>query len=161
LRDVGVPHRFGSFFVALEKTAAQAGDRTAFRAVDLQRQQVVAAHAHRPGRVEMRDRAAGELEGRVRRVVRGRLVLLAVLVPAMRNVRRAEAAHRLHLAEEVVEHIAPVAEHVEDDAAAVLLAVIPRRPLRRNAVTLKYPITEFTSYGKDLAEETLVAQLRE
>ena len=79
----------------------------------------------------MRDHAAFEFEGRIGRVVRGRLVFLAVLVPALGDVPRAEAGHRLHLAEQIVEHVAPVADHIEDDAAAVLGAIIPRRPLRR------------------------------
>src|SRR2546426_4334413 len=106
----------------------------------------------------MRDRAAGELEGRVRGVIGSGLVLLAVLVPAERDVRRAEAAHRLHLAEEVVEHVAPVAQHVQDNSAAVLLAVIPRRTLRWNAVAFEYPVAELAADREDLSEEALLAQ---
>src|SRR5438105_8822086 len=107
----------------------------------------------------MRDHAAGEPEGGISRVVRGGLVLLAVLVPAMRDVRRAKAAQRLHLAEEVVEHVAPVAEHVENDAAAVLLAVVPRRPLRWHVIALEHPVAELAAHGKKAAEKSIVAQL--
>ena len=73
----------------------------------------------------MRDHAALELEGGVGRIVRGRLVFLALLVPALGDVGGAEAGHAFDLAEQIVEHIAPVADHIEDDAAAVLAAIIP------------------------------------
>src|SRR5262245_27134575 len=106
----------------------------------------------------MGNHAAGELERGIGRVVCGRLVLLAVLVPAIREVRRSQATHRLHFAEEIVEHVAPVAQHVEDDAAAVLLAVVPRGALRGNAVALEYPVAEFAANGKDPAEEALLFQ---
>jgi hypothetical protein len=41
----------------------------------------------------------------------------------------AEATDALDVAEQVVDDVAPVAEHVDDDAAAVLLAVVPARAL--------------------------------
>src|SRR5687768_10851392 len=81
----------------------------------------------------MRDRAAGELEARIGGIVGCRAVGLATLVPASRDVRGAAARHRLHAPEQIVDHVAPVAQHVEDDAAAVALAVVPRRALRRRA----------------------------
>src|SRR6185369_14810228 len=150
-RNVRIPDGFGCRLRALKKTTTQSGYRTALRAVDLQREQVVPAHAHAPGRIEVRDDAARELEGRVRRVVGRRLVLAAGLVPAPGDVRRAEAAHRAHLAEQVVEHVAPVAQHVEDDPAAVLHAVVPGRTLRGGlpllAITLEDPVAEFAAHG--------------
>src|SRR5207237_566022 len=104
-------------------------------------------------------------EGGGRGVVRGGLVLLAVLVPAEGNVGGAEPAHRLHLAEEVVEHVAPVAQHVENDAAAVLLAVVPRRALSIRlsflAVAFEHPVAEFAAHREDLSEKALLAQLLE
>src|SRR6185436_11923477 len=119
---------------------------------------IVAPNARGPGRVEVGDRATLELERRVGRVVRRRLVLLAVFVPAIRNMGRAEAGHRLHFAEQVVEHVAPVAQHVEDDPAPVLLAVVPGRTLCRLAVTLKNPIAELAPYREDFSKESLIAQ---
>ncbi len=73
-------------------------------------------------------------------------------------MRGAEAAYRLHLTEEVIEHVAPVAEHVEDDAAAVLAAVVPRRPLRRLPVALEHPVAELAPDRQHPPEEAAVAQ---
>src|SRR6185295_2043138 len=124
----------------------------------LQSEQIVAPHAHRPGGSEVSKHAAGELEAGVGRIVGGGLVLPPVLVPAIWNMSRAHAAHGPHLAEEVVENVAPVAQHVEDDAAAVSLAVVPGGTLRRNPVAFEDPVAEFTANGNDLAEEAVVAQ---
>src|SRR4051812_9928271 len=74
-------------------------------------------------------------------------------------MRGTEAADRLHLAEKIVEDVAPVAQHVEDDAAPVLLPVIPRRPLRRLAIPLEYPVAELAAHRKQPAEKTFVAKL--
>jgi hypothetical protein len=55
-----------------------------------------------------------------------------------------------------------VAQHVEDDPAAVLLAVVPRRALRgrlaRLRVALEYPVAEFAAYREYSPEEAFVAQ---
>ena len=113
----------------------------------------------RPGRVDVRDHAAFELEGRVGGVVGVGRVGLAVLVDAARDMRRAEAAHRLHGAEQVVEHVAPVAQHIEDDAAAFGLLVVPARPLRRLApVAFEHPVAELAAHREDAAEEAGIAQ---
>src|SRR4051812_43341665 len=58
--------------------------RRAIRAVDLEREQIVATHANIPRRVEVTDHAVNEFERRVRGVVRGRLVRFAALIPALR-----------------------------------------------------------------------------
>ena len=62
---------------------------------------------------------------------------------------------RRHLAEGVIEHVAPVAEHVGDDPAAVLRAVVPRRTLRGlpAPVALEHPVAELTAHAEDAAEE--------
>src|SRR5215472_6511200 len=46
-----------------------------------------------------------------------------------------------------------MAEHVEDDAAAILLAVVPRWPLRRLPVALEHPIAELAAHREDAPEE--------
>ena len=60
---------FGVLTRCWVRQLVQAGDRRAVGAVDLERDEVVAAHAHRPGRVDLGDHAALELEGGVGRVV--------------------------------------------------------------------------------------------
>src|SRR4029077_18049035 len=105
--------------------------------------------ARAPRAVDLRDDAVRELERRVRGVVSGGGVRLAGLVPALRNMRGADAHHALHRAEEVVEHVTPMAQHVDDDAAVVLLAVVPRRPLRGLPVAFEDPVAEFAANGED------------
>src|SRR6185312_13756262 len=70
----------------------------------------------------------------------------------------AEAGDALDLAEEIVEDVAPVADHVEDDAAAVLAAIVPRRPLRLLPTALEHPIAELAAYREHAAEEAGIAQ---
>ena len=52
------------------------------------------------------------------------------------------------VAEQIVEHVAPVAEHVDDDAAAVFLAVVPGRALRGNGVAFEDPVAELAAHAK-------------
>ena len=73
-------------------------------------------------------------------------------------MRRAEARHALDIAEQVVEHVAPVADHVEDDAAASSFFVVPRRPLRRLPVALEHPVAELAAHREDAAEEAGIDQ---
>ena len=51
-----------------------------------------------------------------------------------------------------------MAEHVEDHAAAVFLAIVPGRALSRNVVAFKYPIAELAANRKDFAEKADFAQ---
>src|SRR6266478_3514335 len=55
LRDVGIPHRLRRRRARLDITAPQAGDRRAQGAVDLERQEIVAANPRAPRAVDMRD----------------------------------------------------------------------------------------------------------
>ena len=61
------------------------------------------------------------------------------------------------VAEEIVEHVAPVAEHVDDDAAVVFLAVIPRGALGGHGVAFEDPVAELAAHAEDAAEEAEVA----
>ncbi len=73
----------------------------------------------------------------------------------------AQAVHGPDRGEGVVQHVAPVAEHVEDDAAAVRLAVVPARALGGAPVALEDPVAELPADREDPAEEAFVAQLPE
>src|SRR5205085_9143080 len=156
---VRVPDRARGADARLHDAILQAGDRRAERAVDLEGDEVVAVGPRRPGHVDVGDDAALEEEGGVGRVVGGRLVGAAVLVDALGDVGRAEAGDRLHLAEEVVEHGATVADHVEAHAAAVLGAVVPGRALGGlPPIALEDPVAELAAHGEHAAEEAGVAQ---
>src|SRR6185312_12731423 len=91
-------------------------------------------------------------------VVSRRDVTRTLLVHPLGNGCRSEALHRAHAAERVVQHITPVAEHVENNAAVVLFAIVPRRPLRGLPVALEDPVTELSAHGKNFAEEAAVDQ---
>ena len=71
--------------------------------------------------VDLGDAAARELEHGIGRVLGIGHIAGASLVEALRDVIGAQAEHALHRAEQVVQHIAPVAQHIEDDAAALFL----------------------------------------
>ena len=161
LRHVGIPYRLRCVYARLRPAVGQAGDGGAQRAVDMEGREVVTPHARGPRAVDLRDHRpvrAGEFEGGVRRIVGSGRVFASLLVPALRNVRGAEATHAADLAKQVVEHVAPMAQHVDDDAAVVLLAVVPRRPLCRLPVALEHPIAELAADRQDAAEKARVDQ---
>src|ERR1035437_979546 len=158
---VGVPDGARGVAVVLRPAMAQAGDSGALGAIHLDGEQVVAAHADGPGRIEVGDYGAAfafDLEGGVCRIVGGARVGFAGFVPAGRDVGGAEAGDSLHRSEQVVEDIAPVAEHVDDDAAAILLAIVPGGALYGDGIALEDPVAEFAAHAEDAAEEAEVDQ---
>jgi len=64
----------------------------------------------------------------------------------------------LDLAEQIVDHVSPMAEHVGFDAASVLLAIVPGRALKRLVLAREYPVAEFTANGKYPPEKSGVDQ---
>jgi hypothetical protein len=109
----------------------------------------------------VRDDAPFELEGRVGGIVSGGGVSPAALVDAFRDVSRAEAADRLDVAKRAVEHVAPVAEHVDDDPATVFRAVVPAGTLCLLPVALEDPVAEIAAHGEYFPEESAVDQALE
>src|SRR5262245_19804708 len=107
----------------------------------------------------MGDDTAFELERRVSGIVGIGLVRFAVLVDALGNVRSAEAAYGLHFPEQVVEHVTPMAEHIQNNAAVLGPAIVPARPLRRLApVALEHSIAELAAYREHAAEKARLAE---
>src|SRR5262249_5350618 len=137
----------------------QAGHRRAMRAVDLKRDQVVAADTHAPGRIHVRDHTILKHECSVGRIICIRIVGFSVLIYTLRDVSGAKAAYRPHPAEQIAEHIAPVAEHIEDDAATLALATVPAQPLSRlTPISSEPPVSEFSPNREHASEKTGVAQ---
>ena len=108
--------------------------------------------------MDLGDDAPLQLEGGVGGIVRRCLVGGVGLVPALRDMDGAETADAFHRAEQVVEDVAPMAEHVEDDAAAIFLAVVPGWSLGRLQIAFEDPIAELDPGRKDAAEESGLAQ---
>src|SRR5882672_10683448 len=158
LTHVRIPYRPGRFGKRLGEAARQARHGRATRTIHLERHQIIAAHAYAPGTVEMRDDSASEPESRVRGIVGGCAVFPAVFIPAGRDVPRTETGNALDFPEQVVEHVAPVAQHVEDDSSAVLLAVVPGGPLRGLLIALEHPVAELAPDREYFPEESGVTQ---
>ena len=84
LRHVGIPHGLRRGGARLDPAVGEAGDRGAERAVDVERHEIVAAHARAPRAVDLRDDAAAvELERRVGGVVGRGADTACPLVPAL------------------------------------------------------------------------------
>ena len=128
--QVGVPHRHRRGHPVLHGAVAQPGHGAGDRAVHLELEQFPPVDPDRPGGVHRGERPAGELEHRVRGVVRGRVVGGARLVPAPRDVRGVPRVQRADRAEQVGQQVLPVREHVQHDPAAVLRAEIGRASCR-------------------------------
>ena len=84
-------------------------------------------------------------------------IALARFIDALGDMRRTEARHAFHFAEDVIEDVSPVAQHIEDDAATLLRLVVPRRALRGLPIAFEYPVAELTAHRQDAAEESRVA----
>src|SRR5699024_7972827 len=132
--------------------SVQAHDGGALGAVDLELDQLVAVHAHVPAGVHLHHGAALEAEHAVGGVVGRGGVLLALLVPAARDVGGGLGVDVLDAAEQLLDDVVPVREHVRDDAAAVLAAVVPGGALGALPVPLVHPVAELAAHGEDLAE---------
>lgn len=160
-RDVGVPDRLGGGGPVLDTAVAQPGDSRALRPVDLELDQFVTVDTHGPGGVDLGDGTALQLEDAVRGVVGRGVVRLALLVPPLRDVGGGECLDGGDPAEELVQDVLPVREHVDDDAAAVLGAVVPGGTLGGLPVALEDPVAELAPHGQDPPEEAAVDQALE
>ena len=156
LGNVGVPGRAWSVAVVLCPDIAEAADGGAFFTIHLDSEEVVTAHAGDPGGVEVGYNAALEFECGIRGVIGRAAIGFTLLVDALSDVRRAIATQGLGFAEEVLEDILPVAEHVHDDAAVVLLAVVPAWTLRRDGVALEDPVAELPADTEDFSEKSIL-----
>lgn len=125
-------------------------------AVDLELDELVPVDPYRPGGVDLRDDAALQFEDPVGGVVGGGRVRFALLVPAARDVCGDVCRDGVDLAEQLVQDVLPVREHVDGDAAAVLGPVVPGGALRFLPVAFEDPVAELASHGEDLAEEAAV-----
>ena len=156
LGNVGVPGRARSVAVVLDPDIAEAADGGTFFTIHLNSEEVVTAHAGDPRGIEVGYNTAFEFEGGICGVIGRAAIGFALLVDALGDVRRAVATQSLGFAEEVLEDILPVAEHVHDDAAVVLLPVVPTWTLRRDGVALKDPVAELPANTKNFPEKSIL-----
>ncbi|MNF11140.1 hypothetical protein D3C80_2122880 [compost metagenome] len=69
------------------------------RAINLKRDEIIAAHTHRPGRVDMGDGAAFQLEGGVGGIVGIRRIGVALFIETLGDMGGAEATYGFHRSE--------------------------------------------------------------
>ena len=59
----------------------------------------------------------------------------------------------MNFAKQVVQHIAPVAHHVQNNATAIFFAVVPARTLNRLQVAFKHPVAKLYAHAEHLSKE--------
>src|ERR1019366_4189144 len=79
-------------------------------------------------------------------VVGSALVGFTVLIPTLGDVGDRQGGNARDIAEEIVDYVSPVAEHIEENAAALFLAVIPEWALNGLEIAFKYSIAEFPAH---------------
>src|SRR5712692_6860285 len=153
--QVRIPGRHRRVHPVLDGAVAQASHRAAIGAVHLQLDELAAVDPHRPGGINGGDGPAVEFQQRVRRVIRSNVLPSALFIPPDRDMGSAPCVERLDGAEKILQQVLPVREHVEDDPAALFLAVIPGGPLRGEAVALEYPVAELKPHREHAPEEAI------
>src|ERR1700733_9061658 len=157
-RHIRVPDRSRGVDSVLHFAAVETCDRTAVRTIHLQSQQLVTIDPYTPRGVHLGNDSAVQFENRVGSIVGCRGIAVAIFIYPLRDMGGAQGAHCANRSEEIVEDIAPVTEHIDDDTAPILLPVVPGRALCWLPVSLKYPISEFSPNREDPAKETVFHQ---
>ena len=106
----------------------------------------------------MCDDAVFQFKSCIRSVFRGAAIGFAIFIPALREMCGSDTGDAFDGTEEVVNDVSPVAEHIEDNAAAVFGTVVPRWSLGGDGIALEDPITEFTADSDNLSEEISIYQ---
>ena len=135
----------------LHVASMQARDRRALASVDLQREQVVAAHARRPRAHDGAEGAALELEERRGRILDRDTVARAPLVDALGRGDPRARRHPHDAADDGLDDVAPVRIHIQNNATAAG-AVIPTRALAGLLAAVEHPPAELEPESHDAPE---------
>lgn len=122
---VWIPHRLRCIDPMLRYTRGKACHCLAQWAVHLKGHEIITPYPRTPGGVDLYYHAIVEFKRCVGGIIGVSHTGLSCLVPAFRNVSGTETGGRSEIAEEVVDDIAPVTQHVQDDATAISFPVIP------------------------------------
>jgi hypothetical protein len=137
------------------------GHRRAPGAVDLDLQEVVALDPAGPGRGDLRQRAAFELEGRESVILDIDGVRPPSLVDPAGLGRHVAARYGGNWPQQSIEDVPPMGEHIEDQPAAACFLVIPARTLRRRQFAVEHPPAEIEPHRQDPPEEFGIIQFAE
>jgi hypothetical protein len=104
--------------------------------------------------------AAFALERRVTRVIARAGVRFPLFIPTISNVRGAQATNGSDVTEEMINDVTPMAEHIDDDSAAVFFAIIPRGPLHWLILVLacEHPVSKLPADTQNSPEKALIPQ---
>src|ERR1700722_18982058 len=155
IRHVRIPDWFRSADPVLHSAGMEPRDRASVRSIDLQTQKFVAINPDAPRGVHLGNYSAVQFKNRVGSVVCRCLIAGAIFIHPARNMGAAQGADRAHRSEKIVEDIAPVTKHVDNDTASIFLPIIPGGALRRLPVSLKNPITKLSANRKEAAEKAI------
>ena len=133
----------------------ESGDRASVRSIDLETQQFVAINPDAPRGVHLGNYSAVQFKNRVGSIVCRCGIAGAIFIRPPGNMGAAQGAYRAHRSEKIVEDIAPVTKHVDNDTASIFFPIIPGGALRRLPVSLKNPITKLSANRKDPAEKAI------
>src|SRR5690606_27645612 len=112
----------------------------------LECQEIVSSDPHGPGGIEVRYDTAFKFKCRIRGVVSRTLIAITLFIDSLGNMGSAETRYGLHFSKNVIQHVSPMAKHVDNNSAIIFLSVIPGWPLGRNRIAFKYPIAELSPY---------------
>src|SRR5699024_147132 len=140
--NIRIPHRLGGGRIGLDPHISKARYCRPFRAINLEGHQIISADAGSPGGVELRDDPIVQFKDGIGRIIGGGLVGRSVFFKSFINMGSSEARDPLYLSKKIIEYIAPVAKHIQNNTSAVLFAIVPRRTLCRNGVSFKYPVSK-------------------
>src|ERR1700722_11286532 len=124
-RHIRVPDRSRGVDSVLHFAAVETCDRTAVRTIHLQSQQLVTIDPYTPRGVHLGNDSAVQFENRVGSIVGCRGIAVATFIDPMWNMGSAHGTDGANRPEKVVEDIAPVTEHIDDDPAPIFLPVVP------------------------------------
>ena len=147
--------------LGLLPAAEGAGDGGACGAVDLDLDGELAAGAGAPAAVDGGDAATLKLHLGEDAVFGVGTVGGAAFVDAAGDEAAAGGGDGGDGPGEDVDHVAPVGKHIEDEAAAVTLAVVPAGPLARVGEAVVDPAAHLDADFQDVAEEALLAEAQE
>ena len=70
-----------------------------------------------------------------------------------------QAGEGFDFSEEILDHVLPMAEHIDDDSAVVFLTVVPGGALEFLEFSGKHPVSELSPDGENLSEEASVDEV--
>src|SRR6516165_8271445 len=154
VRYIRVPNRPGRLDAVLDLAIPKSRDCASVHSINLKAEQFVPVDTHAPGRIDLRDYAVFQFEERVGSIICSRVVPMTFFIVSDRDMSGADCADALYRTEQIIEHVTPMAEHIQNDAASIFRTVIPGRTLSWLPISFENPVTKLASHRQDFSEES-------